>query len=140
MRFERAKVLSRSLRFRLTLWNTVLILSLLLANLLAVREGLRWALSRMMDTFLQEELTLAVEYVNRLGGRPDELRDELDRQAASHQRRHLFVQLLDGRGAVVWSSKWSPSDDLLPAGVAAFDAPATLGEFRFVYREVTVPG
>lgn len=139
MRLERAKVLSRSLRFRLTLWNTVLIFVLLLANLLAVREGLGWALSRVMDTFLQEELTLATDYVNRLDGRPNELRDELNRQAASHQRRHLFVQLLDGRGAVVWSSKWSPSDDVLPAGAAAFDAPATSGEFRFICREVIRP-
>lgn len=140
MRFERVKTFCQTLRFRLTLWNTVLVIIMLLVNLLAIREGVRWTISRMVDEFITEESILAGDTVRRLGGRPGDLRDDLNRQATSHPRRHLFIQLLDGRGGIAWSSDQSPAPPLLPAGVVSFHTPVTSGENRVVCREVSAPG
>jgi heavy metal sensor kinase len=126
----------QTLRFRLTFWNTVLILAVVLVNLLAVREGIRWTLSRMVDAFLTEELALAVDEVRRLGWQSAELRAELNGQATSHHRRQLFIQLLDGQGGMVWSSTQSPPADLIPPRVVAPDAPVTLGDHRTVGQQV----
>jgi heavy metal sensor kinase len=140
MLFERVKTFCQTLRFRLTLWNTVLVIIMLLVNLVAIREGVRWTISRMVDEFITEELILADDTVRRFGGRLGDLHDDLNRQATSHPRRHLFIQLLDGRGGVAWSSDQSPAPSLLPASVLAFRAPVTNGENRVVCREVSVPG
>jgi heavy metal sensor kinase len=140
MRFERVKTFCQTLRFRLTLWNTVLVIVMLLVNLLAIREGVRWTISRMVDEFIKEELTLAADTVQRFGGRPGELHDDLNRQATSHPRRHLFIQLLDDRGGVVWSSEQSPSRELLPGGLVPFHTPATAGEYRVVCQRVPASG
>jgi heavy metal sensor kinase len=140
MRFERARTFCQTLRFRLTLWNTLLVLALLLVNLLAVREGLRWTLLRMVDAFLKAELTVAVGSVTQLDGQPGELRDELNRQATSHPGRRLFVQLLDGPGAALWTSNQSPPADVGQAPTGPRDVPATVGGYRVVCRDVAVPG
>src|SRR2546423_1259352 len=52
----------RTLRFRLTFWNTVALFLLVLATLLGLREGLRFTLQREMDALL----AAAVEEVRLL--------------------------------------------------------------------------
>jgi heavy metal sensor kinase len=128
------------LRFRLTLWNTAVVLVLLLVNLLAVREGLRLALFQTLDEFIQEELDAASKNLTALAEQPDQLQAQFNRQATSHPRRHLFVQLLDNRGTLVWSSEQSPSPALLPADALSFRAPTTVGDWRIVCRQVLLPG
>ncbi len=70
MSFDRLKMFLPSLRFRLTLWNSLVILALLVANLAAIRAGMSFTLARMVDEFLNEELDSAVLDFNRLGGEP----------------------------------------------------------------------
>ena len=55
MRFERLSSLLRSLRFRLTAWNTAVVLFTVGAALVGVREGLRHTLLRETDQQLADE-------------------------------------------------------------------------------------
>src|SRR5262245_33848114 len=104
MRFERLRTFCQTLRFRLTLWNTTLILVVLVVNLVAIREGLDFTLSQMVDEFIKEELYAAVLDYNRLGDEPERLYGRYNRQVTGHPRRHLFIQLVDEHGRLAWSS------------------------------------
>ncbi len=139
MRFERIKTFSRSLRFRLTVWNTAVVFAFLLANIVAIRQGLEANRSEMVDAFIEEELHTAVLDLDRLGAQPDQLHEQLNRQALGHPRRRLFVQLLDGQGALVWSSEQSPPPDAL-AGVLAAEEPETVADHRVRTQTVNLPG
>jgi heavy metal sensor kinase len=129
----------QTLRFRLTLWNTAVVLVLLVVNLAAIRAGLQIILSQRVDEFLNEELNLADLDFDRLGGEPEQLHSSYNRQATSHPRRHLFVQLFDDQGQLAWSSEQSPPAHLLTSTTASA-GPATVGEYRIVSRRVTLPG
>jgi heavy metal sensor kinase len=133
------KTFLQTLRFRLTLWNTAIVLVLLVVNLAAIRAGLYFTLMRMVDEFLGEELYLATQYLDLLGEKPEQLHDRYNRQATSHPRRRLFVQLLDNRGSLAWSSEQAPDEDILPASAMAFRGPATVGGYRILCRRVTLP-
>jgi heavy metal sensor kinase len=137
MSFDRIKIFLRTLRFGLTLWNTALVLVLLLVNVLAIRAGLQFTLLRMVDGFLDEELYSAVLYFDLLSDKPEQLHGRYDLQATSHPRRRLFVQLLDDHGRLAWASEQSPTADILPESEAPLGKPATVGEQRIVCRRVT---
>lgn len=138
MSFDRLRTLVQTLRFRLTLWNTAVVLILLAVNLLAIRAGLRFTLLRMLDEFLNEEIYSAAEDLNRLSGDAEQLHNVYNRQALGHPRRLLFVQLIDDKGQLAWSSLQAPAANLLPASDLAFEGPATMGEHRIVCRAVTL--
>jgi heavy metal sensor kinase len=139
MSFDRLRLLLRTLRFRLTLWNTALVLVLLLVNVVAIRAGLQFTLSRMVDGFLDEELYSAARYFDLLSDKPEQLHARYNIQATSHPRRRLFVQLIDDRGRLAWSSEQSPAADAPPASDVVFGRPATVGQHRIVCRRVTSP-
>jgi heavy metal sensor kinase len=136
MRFEQLSTLGRTLRFRLTLWHTAVVLVLLLVNLVAIRAGLQFMLSQMVDEFLDEELDAAVQDLHRLAGRPQEMHAQFERQATSHPRRQLYIRLLDERGALIWSSPQTPAPGLLAPGIPAQREPETVDGHRIVTRPV----
>ncbi|MHB1422218.1 MAG: sensor histidine kinase [Gemmataceae bacterium] len=140
MSFDRLRALLQTLRFRLTLWNSTVILVLLVVNLAAVRAGLKFTISQMVNEFLNEELDSAVLDFNRLSADPEQLHSDYNRQATRHPRRHLFVQLIDDQGQLAWSSEQAPSADELPPNELAFEGPASLGAQRFVCRQAPRPG
>jgi two-component system, OmpR family, heavy metal sensor histidine kinase CusS len=140
MRYERLRTFCQTLRFRLTLWNTAVVLVLLLMSLAAIREGLRLTLSQMVDEFIKEELYSAVLDVNRLAEEPERLHARFNRQATGHPRRRLFVQLLDNRGELMWSSEQSPPPDVLPSKALSFHAPIAVGDYRIICRQVLRSG
>jgi heavy metal sensor kinase len=139
MSFDRLKTFVQTLRFRLTLWNTALVLGLLVVNLAAIRAGLQFTLAKMMDEFLEEELYSAAIDFDLLGANPEQLHVRYNLQATSHPRRHLFVQLIDEHGRLVWSSEQSPPTETLPVRGVASGKPATVGEMRIICRQVTAP-
>jgi two-component system heavy metal sensor histidine kinase CusS len=139
MSFERLRTFFQSLRFRLTLWNTAVVLALLIANLEAIRTGLYYTLTQMVNEFLTEEVDSAVLDFNRLGGDPERLHECYQRQATGHPRRRLFVQLIDDHGRLDWSSEQSPLEDVLPANVLAFGEPESVSGQRIVCRKVALP-
>ena len=139
MSFDQLKTFLRTLRFRLTLWNTAVVLVLLVVNLAAIHMGLGFTQSRMVDEFLSEELYSAVLDFNRLGDKPGQLHIRYNQLATGHPRRRLFVQLIDERGGLAWSSEQSPASNVLPASVVVFGRPARVGEHRIVCRQVELP-
>ena len=97
--YEQARAVFRSLRFRLTAWNTAVVLLTVLLALFGVREGLRLSLIDELEKTLVDdslEVSLTVEQVY-----PDlgQIFNEMNRKVKGHEDRDLFVQLLapDGK-------------------------------------------
>lgn len=117
----------KTLRFRLAVWNVVVVAVTALVTLLGLRQGVRWAILHEMDQILSEdaaEIALALEQI------PDDqfdlLTDELHRKAIGHQQHGWFVQLLETDGAVRWQSAAAPDivADNLP------NMPSTVDDHR----------
>jgi heavy metal sensor kinase len=131
--------LVQTLRFQLTLWNSAVVLALLVLNLLAIRAGLEFVQLQLVDEFLTEELDSAVQGCDRLADDPDRLHDRYNRQATAHPRRRLFLQLLDDQNRLAWSSEQAPAANALPASAPATGGPATIGGYRIVGRSLPGP-
>ena len=109
MRFEQYRPVFRSLRFRLTAWNTAVVLLTVLLALVGVHEGLRLTLLDEMNKSLlanTREISRAVEEWY-----PDLERalKEMEHMVAGHAEEGLFVQLLSPSGEQVWASSNTPS-------------------------------
>ena len=81
MSFDRLRTFLQTLRFRLTLWNGAVILVLLVVNTAAIRAGLKYTLSQMVNEFLNEELESAALDFKRLHADREQLHDDYNRQA-----------------------------------------------------------
>ena len=139
MRFEQFKTAFRSLRFRLSAWNTAAVLLIVVVTLVGVREALRFTLHGENDHLLQDdayEVALAVEtfYPNNV-----EIYREMDRKAQGHIDRKLFVQLLDTDGRIMSSSGKPP--DLRGVPLPRSEEPLlTLDGYRVAQRVLTKAG
>ena len=144
MYFERAKKLSKTLRFRLTLWNAGVVLSIALITLFVLRQGVRHTIVRESDQRLSEDLREVEIGVLALNLSAPEIRaatreqgplpprlflDELDRKARGHIQHEWFIQLFDETGTLLWESVGSPD---LPPPRASANQPAVIGDFRIV--------
>src|SRR5476649_1105654 len=114
MRFEQLKTLFRSLRFRLSAWNTAAVLLIVVVTLVGVREALRYTLLSENDRLLKDdtfEVSLAIS-----GFYPDlgEIYNEMERKARGHVDRGLFVQMLDAGGEIMHSSGDPPQLSAVP--------------------------
>ena len=108
MRSEQFRAVFRSLRFRLTAWNTAVVLLTVLLALFGVHEGLRLSLINEMDKSLlanAKEIGLAIE-----ASQPDldASIQEMKRMVLGHGEEELFVQLLGPNQEVIWSSDNAP--------------------------------
>ena len=108
MRFGRFEPLLGSLRFRVTFWNTVGILALVLLTFVGVREGLRSFLQREMDRLLREDLDEIRLVVDRFDRDIGMIREDLDRKAVSHKARAWFVRIFDEEGTSLIASTGAP--------------------------------
>src|SRR5258708_6081900 len=101
MRFAQLSGIFRSLRFRLTAWNTAVVLLTVGAALVGIREGLRHTLLYETDQLLEED---AEEIAQEIVGAYPQLEpvfQSIDRKADAHVHQALFVQLIGPDGAVV---------------------------------------
>jgi signal transduction histidine kinase len=141
MPFERRRLntILGSLRFRLTLWNAVVVALVVVVTLIAVREGLRFTLLYETDQMLAEdalELGLAVaQFYPDL----DQIHEEMNRKALGHPYRQLFVQLLDPQDDLVWSSVRTPAGFQLQWPEDADMLPRTVGRYRVVPTRLPQP-
>ena len=129
-RFSRAlrRIPWGSLRVRLTLLNSAVVLLTMACLLLAVRFGLLTALYHETDDTLRGEVREIALALNELHPDIDQLVAELRRKAAGHEERGWFVQLLDGAESTVWHSDNCPAAILeFPVDETKF-APAAHGE------------
>jgi heavy metal sensor kinase len=135
MRFEHLSNLLRSLRFRLTAWNTAVVLFTVGAALVGVREGLRHTLLRETDQQLADEAKEIADAVGESYPRLEPVFHEIDRKAAAHRHQDLFIQLLDARGRIVRSTPNTPTEQL--AAVHDWtDDLATAGNYRVAAHRV----
>lgn len=131
----------RTLSIRLTLWNTLVVLLVLLVALFAVREGLRYYLLLETDQFLSDEAHLVLLTIEALHPDREETLAEIGRIAASHSERGWFVRWLDEDGKLLFSSRNAPSE-LLTTGTP-LGKSATLyvsADVRSVEHTLRKPG
>lgn len=126
------------LRFKLTLWNTLVMLLASVVTLVALREGLRWMLLKELQVALEDEaFELAM-----LAGQPyassQELFEELARTSAGHARHGWFLQIITANGErSLWSSPHTPPVLLtLPQKLGRRSLAANGEVFRFAEREL----
>jgi heavy metal sensor kinase len=114
MRFGRLEPLIKSLRFRVTFWNTVGISALLLVTFVGLREGLRSSLQREMDRLLREDLDEIRLVVRKFDRDIGMIREEVDRKAVSHKARAWFVRIFDEGDATLIASTGAPDLEEVP--------------------------
>ena len=109
MFFARLKSLTRTLRFRIAVWNVSVVLLTAIATLVALREGIRLTLIDEVDKILLEdirEVVLAIPARNYPESKS--LYDDLNRKAEAHQLHGWYVRFLDAQGEQIWASKNAP--------------------------------
>lgn len=137
MHFGSLRDFCRTLRFRLTAWNTGVVLALVLGALFGVREVLRRSLIHEFDQTLREDALEVDLTVKRLYHRPALLQENLNRKALSHSHRSWFVQLFDAQGDILWSSLNTP-EIVLPL-LAPRSTPVVWEEYHLQDRSVVMP-
>lgn len=154
MFFARLNNLSKTLRFRITMWNIVVIVLTAVATLVGVRHGVRLAILHEMDQILIEDL-YEIEYKladagtnasdvksalqNPIPSPTRQLLEDLNRKARGHEHHAWFIQLRDERNQLLWASEKSPKDLPLAEHVNNFQ-PRTLDSFRIVQNRETTGG
>lgn len=108
MPFGRLKGAFRSLRFRLTAWNTAVVLLTVGGALLGVREGLRHTLLGDMDQQLREDAEELAQAVVQSYPDLEPVYQQIDRKAAAHRHLDLFIELLDASDNPIRVSSETP--------------------------------
>jgi signal transduction histidine kinase len=103
-----------TLRARLTLWNTGVVLLMTAASLAAVWLGARGALYRETDAVLIGNVREVAIAITDLYPDIDAVVAELQRRVKANAERAWFTHLLTEDGATIWQS------DLCPEAVASF--------------------
>ena len=130
-----------SLRTRLTLWNTAVVILLTTITLLVVRLTARSTLYAECDAELRaasREIALAVQ---ELGGEEAPLVAEMRRKAASHEERGWFLHLLTADGTTVWKSDHCPTDvvNYPPVDVEQVEVVGQVGHYRYARNRIDRP-
>lgn len=132
MYFERLKAVSRTLRFRLMLWNGGAVLLMGFVTLAAVRLGVRKTLLDEMDSLLKDDLlevSLAIRDLNFPASH--DLYEDIDRKARGHAPHGWYLRLLDSEGNQIWGSINAPQRMALPADLPDQN-PISHGGYRVV--------
>lgn len=136
MRTAQLKPSTRTLRFRLMVWNAFVVIITGVVILLGLREGVRIMLIHELDQHLYEDLSEIQLSLAEFGDpQSEQLREQLDRKAQGHSRHKWFTQLLDERGRVLCASANAPSP--IPFAAARIGAvPQTIDGWR-VLRQIS---
>jgi len=132
------KTFARSLRVRLTAWNTAVVLLAVVGTLLGLREGLRLALIHEADSLLRDdakEMSLAVE---QFYPKMNEVHRAMSRKALAHTDRGLFLELLDSQGKRLYSTRGTPPLVDLDAAVSL--APQSIKDHRVIQQQLNARG
>ena len=98
MFFAQLKSAVRSLRFRLMIWNAVIMLIASLGVLWGLREGVRYTLLTELDDDLQDDFgEISIALVNVFEADNQFFHAGMDRKARGHKQRSWFLQLVDMR-------------------------------------------
>ena len=129
-----------TLRVRLTLWNTAVVLLAGLAALTAVRFGARTALYRETDAVLRGEVNEVAMALRDLYPDTGAVVAELRRKATGHEERGWFTQLLKDDGTTLWKSDRCPDEVAAwPVAREKIENLVQVGGYRFARRRITDP-
>jgi heavy metal sensor kinase len=140
MPFARPKEIYGSLRFRLTLWNTLVVFVFVVVTLWGAREGVRWEFTREADVQLREDAREITDTIERAGANLESVQVELDRKASTHTHRGLYLRIFDEQNVLIYTSPNAPS---IPIPVDLFrfgTTPISHGDYRLVHAKVDAPG
>ena len=129
-----------TLRVRLTLLNTAVVLLATIAALVAVRLAARSILYREADSVLRGEVREISMALEDLHPNRQAVVEELRRKTVGHRERGWFAQLLDGNGKTIWKSDNCP--EVIATWPLLFEKTENLvqaGPYRFARRTVTAP-
>src|SRR5215471_14554920 len=101
----------RTLRFRLTVWNTAIVFLFVLATLWGVREELQLFLWKEADEQLLDdasEVKATIEQLYSGADSSEKIYAELNRKAIAHTHRGLHFRIFDDRGELLWTSRNAP--------------------------------
>lgn len=139
MPFGHLREIFGTLRFRLTVWNTVVVLAMVVVTLWGLREGMRLTLWDEADKQLVEdagEIRLTIE---QLYPDFDAIHEELDRKAVSHSNHSFFVQIFDERGNVIWTSVNPPKQPLTDK-LKVSRKPISSNQYRLMHAQLEKTG
>ncbi len=132
----------RSLRFRLTVWNTLIVLIAVVIALVGVREGLRFYLVLETDTTLDAEVRELLLAIEAFHPDRDQIVAEMERKAEGHRERGWHIRWLDeGRSRTIWASSLAPQQPLqLLIGSSGGHHVWGSDEYRSIERQLDKPG
>lgn len=140
MSFAHLKEVFGSLRFRLTLWNTAIVLLLMVVTLGGVREGLRLTLWHEADDQLSDDADEILLTIEQLYPDVKEIHAELDRKAISHTHQGLYIQIFNESGEAAWTSQYNTPPSIPPFEATKTDfGPHTIGQYRLVQVAMDKP-
>jgi heavy metal sensor kinase len=108
MLFGLLRHLPPALRFRLTFWNTIVILILVGTALWVVREGVRWTLVSELDALLAEDVKEVQFTIDGIGLDWEKVAEELEPKVESNSDRGWYVRIFSTSGELLWSSYKAP--------------------------------
>lgn len=109
MLFGLLKRLPPALRFRLTFWNTIVILVLVGGALWGVRELVRWTLISELDAGLSEDVKDVQLILDHFGLNWGEVSTDLEPKVISNSDRGWFVRIYSSPdGELLWTSANAP--------------------------------
>ena len=125
-----------TLRFRLTVWNTAVVLVFVLMTLWGIREGLRLVLWQEADEQLLEDAGEIKKTIEQLYPDLEKINAELDRKATTHTHRGLHIRIFNETGAEDAEEWHSTNAPTVPFPVDLFQygmTPITAGHYRLVH-------
>ncbi len=140
MSSDHAKAPWRSLRLRLTAWNTTVVLLAVVVAMIGVREGLRLTLLHEVDQVLKDDTTEVALAVEQFYPNLPQAYNEMDRKTVGHVDRGLFVQFLDPKGGVLWASPKTPPLDHLALPTGHRPTLLDVDHYRVAQRRLNKPG
>jgi heavy metal sensor kinase len=131
-----------TLRVRLTLWNSAVVLAMTLASLVAARIIARATLYADADAELRAGVTEVVLALQDLYPNVDAVVAEIGRKARSHEERGWFSQLLTEDGTTLWKSDHCPTSvaEYPPHNLDQEENVVQVGPYRYVRLRIVRPG
>ncbi len=101
----------RSLRFRLMVWNAIVVIVTACVTLIALREGVRITLMRELDQLLNEDLR-EIEIALHAHEDKATLHEQLNRKDSGHAQHKWFAELIRDDGSTEYESMHAPPNDV----------------------------
>ena len=129
------------MRFKLTVWNTVVVLLIAILALVSVRQGLYYMLLHETDGVLRDEAEEIRLMLQQTWPDRGTVFEELNRKSAVHEQHGWFAQVLDAPASTVWASPRTPDSVLSrPFDGSQPHGFLTVGPYRVAQSRLSRPG